>query len=71
MAFANWLQRIPQWLADGKQPYLFIHTPDNNQAPELATRLYQQLQQQLGEANKLPDIRLPDLNGNSSQITLL
>ncbi|WP_036798366.1 DUF72 domain-containing protein [Photobacterium marinum] len=69
--FANWLQRIPQWLADGKQPYLFIHTPDNNQAPELATRLYQQLQRQLGEANTLPDIRLPDLNGKSSQITLL
>ncbi|KLV09117.1 hypothetical protein ABT56_02675 [Photobacterium aquae] len=55
--FANWLQRLPAWLEQGKEPYLFIHTPDNNLGPELAMRLYRQLQ----AACPLPlaDITLP------------
>ncbi|RWX55264.1 DUF72 domain-containing protein [Photobacterium chitinilyticum] len=69
--FANWLKRLPSWLADGKQPYLFIHTPDNNQAPELAIRLYRQLQQQVSLSPQLPDIRLPPEAEASPQFDLL
>ncbi|WP_417762398.1 DUF72 domain-containing protein [Shewanella sp.] len=43
--FAPWLSKLPQWLSEGKTPHLFVHTPDNVHAPELAHRLYQQLQQ--------------------------
>ncbi|MGF1724102.1 DUF72 domain-containing protein [Photobacterium nomapromontoriensis] len=56
--FNNWLTQLPQWLDEGKQPYLFIHTPDNNLAPELAVRLYQQLQQHIKQ-HPLPDVCLP------------
>ena len=45
--FKNWLTQLPLWLAQGKQPYLFIHTPDNTDAPQLAVDLYRLLQQQL------------------------
>ncbi|KHT64767.1 hypothetical protein RJ45_04710 [Photobacterium gaetbulicola] len=67
--FANWLVRLPQWLRDGKEPFLFIHTPDNNHAPELATRLYRLLQQKATDA-KLPDVELPKAEPDP-QIALL
>ncbi|MCH1925495.1 DUF72 domain-containing protein [Shewanella sp. C32] len=45
--FTPWLSKLPQWLSEGKTPHLFVHTPDNIHAPELAHRLYQQLQQHI------------------------
>ena len=42
--FTPWLGKLHQWLREGKTPHLFVHTPDNIHAPELAHRLYQQLQ---------------------------
>ncbi|KFZ37452.1 hypothetical protein HR45_10575 [Shewanella mangrovi] len=45
--FAPWLSKLSQWLNEGKTPHLFVHTPDNIHAPELAHRLYQQLQQHI------------------------
>lgn len=33
--FKPWIAKIQQWLAEGKDVYLFAHTPDNVQAPEL------------------------------------
>ncbi|UTV28567.1 DUF72 domain-containing protein [Photobacterium atrarenae] len=68
--FANWLARLPLWLSEGKQPYLFIHTPDNNQAPELAIRLYDQLRQQAAQQVTLPEIGLPP-SADSTQFQLL
>ena len=50
--FAPWLRKLPQWIAEGKQPYVMIHTADNIVAPELAASLYQQLQ---------TNVTLPDL----------
>ncbi|RWS46078.1 hypothetical protein CKA56_16785, partial [Arcobacter venerupis] len=32
----SWLPHWRQWLAEGKDLYLYIHTADNAQAPELA-----------------------------------
>lgn len=31
-----WVERVVEWLADGRSPYVFCHTPDNVAAPELA-----------------------------------
>ena len=57
--FQNWLKQLPIWIAQGKQPYVFIHTPDNQDAPQLAVNLYQLLQQQLhGSATPLANINL-------------
>ncbi|MEC6833715.1 DUF72 domain-containing protein [Photobacterium toruni] len=69
--FNNWLQRIPLWLAAGKQPYLFIHSPDNNHAPESAIRLYQRLQQHVATTMDLPDLAKPQHQQQNQQITLL
>ncbi|MGS0724147.1 DUF72 domain-containing protein, partial [Shewanella sp. 30m-9] len=57
--FQNWLKQLPLWIAQNKQPYLFIHTPDNHNAPQLAVDLYRLLQQQLAQSTSaLADINL-------------
>lgn len=33
--FAPWQSKIQQWLGEGKDVYLFAHTPGNEKAPEL------------------------------------
>ncbi|WP_425313965.1 hypothetical protein [Shewanella salipaludis] len=52
------MQQLPLWLGEGKQPYLFIHTPDNAGAPELALRLYQKLRHRLAMDAESPQARL-------------
>lgn len=56
--FDNWLAQLPLWLAEGREPYLFIHTPDNEAAPELAIRLYQKLREQIAAHIDLPKLSL-------------
>lgn len=51
--FVPWLSKLADWVSQGKQPYLMIHTADNILAPELAANLYRQLQEK---------VTLPDLN---------
>ena len=60
--FTPWLIKIAEWVKQGKQPYLMIHTADNIMAPELALNLYQQLKSQI----TLPDLNiLPIAKGNT------
>ncbi|WP_427915892.1 DUF72 domain-containing protein [Shewanella cutis] len=70
--FKNWLQQLPAWIKEGREPYLFIHTPDNQTAPELAIRLYQQLQRQIAAEVSLPMIKLldPPLAAPTAQMQL-
>lgn len=35
-----WAETIAAWLAAGLEPHVFIHTPDDREAPELARRLH-------------------------------
>ncbi len=64
--FKPWIVKLSQWLKAGKQPYLMIHTPNNDEAPQLAVELYRQLQQQ----TPLPDLaRFPALN-NDTQLEI-
>lgn len=64
--FKPWISKLPEWIAEGKQPYLMIHTPDNIQAPELAEKLYTQLQQ----VANLPTLNPFPANDGLSQITM-
>ncbi|MGQ7246203.1 DUF72 domain-containing protein [Halomonas sp. V046] len=41
--FGAWVNRLSLWIKQGKTPFLFVHTPDNRQAPELARRLYERV----------------------------
>tara|TARA_R110000751_G_scaffold88200_1_gene174446 strand:- start:10481 stop:11374 length:894 start_codon:yes stop_codon:yes gene_type:complete len=45
-ALQPWLGKCAEWLNEGRRPMVFMHTPDNRLAPQLARRFYQQLQQQ-------------------------
>ncbi|NGZ66486.1 DUF72 domain-containing protein [Vibrio aestuarianus subsp. cardii] len=64
--FTPWMAKLPQWIAQGKQPYLMIHTPDNVEAPQLALKLYQQLQQQI----TLPKLASFPAQKDNHQITM-
>ncbi|EHA1125500.1 DUF72 domain-containing protein [Vibrio navarrensis] len=64
--FQPWLTKLPQWISEEKQPYVMIHTPDNILAPELALKLYQQLQQMV----QLPDLANFPANDNQPQISM-
>ncbi|QIR15664.1 DUF72 domain-containing protein [Shewanella aestuarii] len=68
--FTKWVTKLCQWIHEGKQPYVFIHTPDNFQAPEQALALYNQLKQTIGQ-NILPNIELnPSIAHDSNQLNL-
>ncbi|SHE73670.1 Uncharacterized conserved protein YecE, DUF72 family [Modicisalibacter ilicicola DSM 19980] len=41
--FAAWCERLSLWINQGKTPFLFVHTPDNRQAPQLARRFHSRL----------------------------
>lgn len=38
-----WLDKVAAWIEEGRSPYVFLHTPDNLRAPELARRFHAQL----------------------------
>ncbi|WP_111415192.1 DUF72 domain-containing protein [Billgrantia lactosivorans] len=46
--FTPWIDQIKLWINQGKTPFLFVHTADNRQAPQLARRLFQALAGDLG-----------------------
>ncbi|GAK20821.1 hypothetical protein JCM19052_1330 [Vibrio sp. JCM 19052] len=64
--FEPWLNKLPMWIEQGIQPYLMIHTPDNVLAPELAEKLYKQLQLKLS----LPNLSVFPANDGNSQIQM-
>ncbi len=51
---APWLDKCRQWLEEGRSPILFMHTPDNRLAPELARLFHQQLAERLPSLAPLP-----------------
>lgn len=53
--FAVWIEKLKQWHASGHHPYLFIHTPDCNDAPQQAQSLWQQLRITLPDLPPAPD----------------
>ncbi len=40
-----WVGQVLKWIGEGKTPFIFMHTPSNGEAPELARWFAQQLQQ--------------------------
>lgn len=53
--FAAWLQKLPQW-EQTSTPYLFLHTPDIAQAPELVDTLWESLRAVLPVIGSAPSI---------------
>ncbi|MCQ4233399.1 DUF72 domain-containing protein [Pseudomonas stutzeri] len=58
-----WLERVAAWIEAGKTPHVYLHTPDNHRAPELALRFHAQLRERLPGLPALPPLhRAPQLS---------
>ncbi|WP_048308754.1 DUF72 domain-containing protein [Halomonas sp. PR-M31] len=55
--FDPWVECFSLWIKQGKTPFLFVHTPDNRQAPQLARHFHSLL----SRVKALPN--LPDFPG--------
>jgi uncharacterized protein YecE (DUF72 family) len=52
----QWARKIADWIEEGRTPYVFLHTPDNVRAPELARRFHQRLTTLLPGLPDLPQL---------------
>ena len=53
--FDEWAPTITQWIAEGRTPYIFTHTPDDTFAPAMARRFWEKLRSLLpGNLDQLP-----------------
>ena len=50
----HWADVVTGWLREGRSPTVFIHTPDNADAPELARRFHDDVRARLPELAPLP-----------------
>jgi uncharacterized protein YecE (DUF72 family) len=50
-----WLDTVAGWLHEGRSPTVFIHTPDNVDALELARRFHEDVRARLPELKPLPE----------------
>jgi uncharacterized protein YecE (DUF72 family) len=54
-----WLDVVAAWLAEGRRPTVFIHTPDNVDAPGLARLFHDQVRGRVPELPALPEVPTP------------
>jgi uncharacterized protein YecE (DUF72 family) len=50
-----WLDTVADWLREGRSPTIFIHTPDNVEALELARRFHDDVRARVPEVEPLPE----------------
>ncbi|MEN0108342.1 MAG: DUF72 domain-containing protein [Pseudomonas sp.] len=63
-----WLSKVAGWIEEGRTPYVFLHTPDNHLATQLARRFHQQLMALLPG---LPALAELDVEPAAEQLGLL
>ncbi len=51
----HWLEAVTGWLREGRSPTIFIHTPDNARALELARRFHDDVRAWVPEVEPLPE----------------
>ena len=52
----QWVAKVASWIEEGRTPYVFLHTPDNLEAPQLARRFHRQLMARLPGLPPLPEL---------------
>ncbi len=50
-----WVRTVAEWLREGRSPTVFLHTPDNAAAPELARRFHDEVRAAVPELEPLPE----------------
>jgi uncharacterized protein YecE (DUF72 family) len=63
-----WVEKVASWIEEGRTPSVFLHTPDNIQAPDLALRFHQQLMARLPG---LPELKVLERAPVAQQLGLL
>jgi uncharacterized protein YecE (DUF72 family) len=53
--WAPWIDTVVEWLREGRSPTMFIHTPDDAEAPMLARRFHEAVRARLPEVEPLPE----------------
>ncbi|MGB2570155.1 DUF72 domain-containing protein [Micromonospora citrea] len=51
----HWVDVVAGWLREGRSPTMFVHTPDNADAPVLARRFHDEVRARLPELAALPE----------------
>ncbi|GAA0945460.1 DUF72 domain-containing protein [Nonomuraea longicatena] len=52
--WAFWVETVVGWLREGRSPTVFIHTPDNAEAPPLARRFHEEVRVRVPDLAPLP-----------------
>jgi len=50
----RWVDVVVEWLREGRSPTVFVHTPDNVDAPVLARRFYDEVRTRVPALDPLP-----------------
>jgi uncharacterized protein YecE (DUF72 family) len=53
----QWVEKVAGWIEEGRTPYVFLHTPDNLQSPQLAQRFHSHLMSRLPGLPPLPQLQ--------------
>lgn len=53
--WAPWVDHVVRWLGEGCDPIVFLHTPDNDEAPSLARRFHDEVRARVPELAPLPE----------------
>ena len=61
----GWLDKVAAWIDEGRTPHVYLHTPDNRLAPELALRFHAGLVERLPGLPPLPSL------GEGAQLSLI
>lgn len=51
----EWVGAVAGWLREGRSPTVFVHTPDNADAPALARRFHDEVRARVPELEPLPE----------------
>ncbi|MEV4490292.1 DUF72 domain-containing protein [Micromonospora coxensis] len=51
----HWVDVVVDWLREGRSPTVFVHTPDNADAPVLARRFHDEVRARVPELAALPE----------------
>jgi uncharacterized protein YecE (DUF72 family) len=50
-----WTEAVTDWLREGRSPTIFVHTPDNDDAPALARRFHDDVRTLVPDLDALPE----------------
>jgi uncharacterized protein YecE (DUF72 family) len=67
---ATWTDRVLEWLAAGKRPYVFAHQPENGHSPALARRFHATVTERVPALAPLPDPIVIDPPSRTDQTSL-